>query len=451
MTMKRRDFLRSCIGMTLGGSLLYGAIGSRRADAAEVDDYKALVCVYLAGGNDSFNMIVPATATAHADYAAVRPGLAVARDDLVALTGVGYGMHPQAAALASPFNSGDLAVVANCGNLVAPLTAAQYRAGGVALPPQLFSHSDQRRLWMAGDATGASEDGWCGRLADMLVAQNVPASPAINFNMGGINLLQSGHRSDQYSLTRQGNGYVTLHGSKNNSDAKRTFGAYRSLAEQAKPASHPLIAEYGRIQLASLAAVESVKQALDAAPALMTTFSYDDEQKFGRDLEVVARMISARAGLGAKRQIFFIRLGGWDTHAGQAADHPRLLETLATGLDEFSRALVEMGVSSQVTTFTASEFGRTLSANGDGTDHGWGGHHLVMGGAVAGGKIYGTMPEWKLDGADDAGKGRIVPSTSNDQFGATLAKWFGIADGELDTLFPNLKNFTQRDLGFMRL
>ena len=448
MTMKRqmnrREFLRNCIGLSLGGSLLYSGGGL----AAPADDYKALVCVYLAGGNDSFNMIVPTDSAGYADYAASRGDLAVPKAELVALNGTTHGFHPKAGKLATLYNSGRLAVAANCGNLIRPVTAAEYRSGSAELPPQLFSHSDQRRLWMSGDASGDSIDGWAGRMADLLVAQGKAGGPAINFNFGGVNLLQSGHASEQYSLTRQGNGYVTLHGSKGK-EGKRSFAAYKTLAQQAQAASHPLLREYARIQLRSLEVTAAIGAALDAAPSLATTFTISDNQKFGRDLEVVAKMIAARQGLGASRQIFYIRLGGWDTHANQAADHPRLLETLATGLHEFNAALEALGVAGQVTTFTTSEFGRTLSANGDGTDHGWGGHHLVMGGAVSGKRIVGRMPSWRLGSSDDAGKGRIIPTTSNDQFNATLAKWFGFSDAEIDRIFPNLKHFAARDLGFM--
>ncbi len=451
-TMHRRAFLRSCVAAALGSSVLYTAgVAGNAARAAAFDDYKALVCVYLAGGADSFNMIVPTESAGYADYAASRGGLAPRRDDLKPLRGVGYGVHPDAAKIADLYNANRLSVVANCGNLVRPLSAEEYRSGNVALPPQLFSHSDQQRLWMSGDPTGGSLDGWAGRIADHLVARQLPADPAINFNFGGINLLQSGSSVSQYSLTRQGKGYVTLHGAKPGSGGQRSIDAYRALARQARSAANPLVREYARIQLRAMEAVTSIQAALDDVPQLATEFTISDEQKFGRDLEVVAQMIAARQGLGARRQIFFIRLGGWDTHANQASDHPRLLQTLATGLDEFNRELDELGVSSQVTTFTATEFGRTLSANGDGTDHGWGGHHLVMGAAVDGGRIVGQMPDWKLGGADDAGKGRVIPSTSNDQYSATLARWFGVSEQSLGTIFPNLRNFSDTDLGFMKL
>lgn len=447
--MNRRQFLRRCVGAALGSTLLYSATGgSRRAEAA-FDDYRALVCVYLAGGADSFNMVVPTALPAYDNYAASRGGLAVEKSTLVAMSGTDYGFHPKADKLATLFNANRLAVVANCGNLVRPVTVAQYQSGAVELPPQLFSHSDQQRLWMSGDASGDALDGWGGRIADELVRQNVPHNPAINFNFGGINLFQSGALSSQYSLTREGSGYVTLHGAESTADGTRSYATFQALLDQAISDANPLVREYGSIQKKAIAAVADIKQALDAAPPLTTTFTISDDQKFGRDLEVVANMIAARTTLGARRQIFFITLGGWDTHANQGSDHPRLLETLATGFQEFDAALTELGVQSNVTTFTATEFGRTLSANGDGTDHGWGGHHLVMGGAVDGGKIYGTMPDWTLGGADDAGKGRIVPSTSNDQFNATLAKWFGISDAQLGATFPNLANFSVRDLGFL--
>ena len=448
--MTRRGFLRSCVGTALGSTLLYSAGGLlKTAGAAGVNDYKALVCVFLAGGNDAFNMLAPTDGALYSDYAASRGGLALARGDLHPMQGTGYGFHPVAADLATLFNDQKLAVVANCGNLVRPVSRDEYLNTTATLPPQLFSHSDQQRLWMTGDASGENQDGWGGRVADYLVGQGVPQNPAINFNFGGVNLFQAGQDSPQYSLTRQGKGYVTLHGTKRHTGGERTLDQYQALAQTASTSGNRLIREYAKIQLRSMSDVQLIKAGLDAATPLTTEFTTSDNQKFGRDLEVVAKMISARNTLGAQRQIFFVKLGGWDTHANQAEDHARLLKTLSTGLKEFNAALGELGVANQVTTFTSSEFGRTLSANGDGTDHGWGGHHLVMGGAVNGGQIIGRMPDFRLGGQDDAGKGRVIPELSNDQYFATLTRWFGLAENELDKLFPNLRNFSSKDLAFM--
>lgn len=456
----RRAFLKGTMAAALGSTSLYASMSMMNAVQAAVqnpaafDDYKALVCIFLAGGNDSMNMVVPTGAEEHAVYATSRGNKAIATADLVQLgNATEYGLNPNAEALKALYDSNKLAILGNVGSLINPITRAQYQQKSAPIPPQLFSHSDQQAIWMTGDATGAQPSGWAGRLADLLHTNGLDKAPGINFNFGSVNTFQTALLTGQNSLTPQG--VATMAGSSTEAGL-RSYNAYEALIQEAKAnGGHELLAEFSRLQQRSIDSSALIKAALNDVAPLANTFQSteaDPLSPFAAKLAMTARAIKANTGangLGSKRHIFFVTLGGWDTHAKQDQDHPRLLKTLSTNMKEFQAALEELGVAGNVTTFTNSEFGRTLTSNGDGTDHGWGGHSLVMGAAVNGGKIYGTMPDLTLDGPDDTGLGRIIPTTSVDQYAATLGSWFGLGNTELDTLFPNLKNFNNRNLGFL--
>jgi uncharacterized protein (DUF1501 family) len=350
--------------------------------------------------------------------------------------------------LSSLYASGKAAVVANVGPLVVPTTKTQYRAASVPLPPKLFSHNDQQSLWQAGAPEGAVT-GWGGRMADLLASGNsnqgftaVTVTGAASF-LSGPSLLQYQVGTAGPTLINALTG--TLFGSTTASSTLRT------LVTQAR--SSMFENEFNAFNSRSINTTGVLKTAIDALPPLATAFPTagvaNVGSQLGSQLQMVARMIAARNALGMKRQVFFVSQGGYDTHDFQLRDQATLHTQLAAALDAFYKATVELGVANQVTTFTASDFGRTLTSNGDGSDHGWGSHHFVIGGAVRGGSIYGTFPDIAMNTNEDLGSGRLLPTTSVDQYAGTLARWFGVADGSLNTIVPNLANFTTRNLGFM--
>jgi uncharacterized protein (DUF1501 family) len=347
------------------------------------------------------------------------------------------------------FQQGRVALVANVGPLVAPLTRDEFLRGGSAVPPQLFSHSDQTTHWQTSLPDQPARTGWGGRAADLLHSLNGNAGISMSISLAGTNTFQVGQIVTQYQVAPEGpvglESYVpAAAGLDGASIAIRRLLArsYGNLFERG----------YRGIFQRSLDSNDVLVQALATSPALATAFPDTD---LGQQLGMVAKLIAARGALGLERQIFFVAAQGYDTHGGQIGDtplvgaHADLLTELDGALSAFDAAMRELNVADSVTAFTASDFGRTYSINGDGSDHGWGGHHLVLGGAVAGAKIYGRMPELALDGPDDAGRGRWIPTTSVDEYSATLARWFGVADSDLPLVLPNLGRFAAADLGFM--
>jgi uncharacterized protein (DUF1501 family) len=447
----RRDFLR--MGARGGAAAAMWLTFGRPAQAAvSVSDYKALVCLYMIGGNNGFNMVVPTTSAAYATYAASRTNLAIPQASLLALNGTAsdgnaYGFHPSMAAAQSLFNAGHMAVVANVGTLVQPTTVAQAKAASVTLPRQLFSHLDQTTAWMTSLPNQLSRIGWAGRLADVMAQQGFSPALGVNLTVAGNNYWQSGSTTQPYALSTGDAARLEV-----TSDASYRSGARQSIAQsfitQASGGGNLLMAEFANLLVSADAKVDIVNNALNAAGDLTTTFpSMTADSGLGSQLHEVARVIKAHASLDA-RQIFFVQIGGFDTHNTELATQASLLSVVNANLSAFWNALNEIGAQNNVTLFTMSEFGRTLGSNGDGSDHAWGNHHLVLGGAVQGG-WYGTMPSLAVGGADDVGQGRILPSTATDQYGATLARWFGVDDASLLTVFPNLANFPTRTLSFM--
>ena len=452
----RRQFIHFGASTLASAGMLSTMGGLQRALAATTDvtGYKALVCVFLFGGNSSFNWVVPTSTAAYNTYKSSRSNLALAQNSLLPLNGTAsdgntYGLHPSCTELRTLFNATNAAVIANVGTLVRPATAPQARGGLVPLPPQLFSHSDQQTLWQTSIADSAERYGWAGRIADLLVDQGVMPNLATNINVGGANYLQEGRRSIPYVLGADGAPVMnaTDNGSYRNG-ARRN--AVLQLLNQAATDENFLVREFASIQQNAADKVSFVNSAFSAAGNLTTQFpSFAGDSNLGRQLQQVARAIKARSHLGDSRQIFFVSHGGYDTHNAELGTQQELLNQLSKNLSAFYAALTEMGVQNNVTLFTASDFGRSLGSNGDGSDHGWGGHAMVMGGAVRGGRFYGTMPSLAVNRPDDDGSGRIIPTTSTDQYAATLARWFGVQDADLDVVFPNLKNFSARDLGFL--
>lgn len=460
MKFDRRDFLRSCLHGALGGASAVSALGSLGLLNAAVaagsgtifPDYKALVCVFLHGGNDSFNTVVPRDAAHHGIYAASRGALAVPQAGLIGLDpladglpgdGALYGLHPQMSALAGLFNAGQAAVVANVGTLVYPITQQQYLQGSVPVPPQLFSHEDQAIIWQTSRPDDGNASGWGGRIADLLHGGNPNQAQSMLVSLEGQALFQRGDIVNQYVMSSFGVeeiGYLDAWG---NDAGAAAFNALLQDGTQ----SHVFERSYARAMNSAIANYEAIGAALNAAGTVATAFP---DSRLGRQLRMVARLIKARTQLNLRRQIFFVSLGGFDTHGSQAEVHPGLLADLSESLKAFHDATVELALASQVTTFTASDFGRTVSINGDGTDHGWGGHHFVVGGAVRGKRFFGRMPSLAQNGnPDDAGYGQLIPTLAVDQYAATLARWFGLSETGIDDILPNLGHFANRDLGFL--
>jgi uncharacterized protein (DUF1501 family) len=423
------------------------AVSQMLGVSAPFTDYRALVCVFLFGGNDSFNMLVPRSQPEYDAYAASRQNLAIAQGALLPINplvgdGSQYGLHPAMSGLQGIFESGHAALIANIGPLVQPTTKDQFFNNGATLPPQLFSHNDQQDQWHALKGVSLTDTGWAGRIAD-LIRDNVTSQQlATNVSLVGNTLFQAADETVAYAMGPTGP--LPFFG----------FGTDGIALEQRLAFERIVNAQYGSmyarafadVQRRAISAVDRVTAAIAAAPPLSTVFPVSP---LGQQLATVARLIAVRDRLAMQRQIFFVSTGGFDTHDDQLTLQPALLGNISDSLAAFYNATVELGVDSAVTTFTQSDFARTLTSNGDGTDHAWGGVQTVLGGAVLGRRIYGAYPSLALDGPADVGGGRVIPGVSADQYAATLATWFGIPDTDLGLVAPNLANFAQRNLGFL--
>lgn len=448
--MTRRRFVKA-----LGaGGLVYaagrspGTVWAQAAGVGGFSDYKALVCVFLFGGNDSWSMVVPRSDAEYAAYAQSRQNLAIAQDQLLpvnALNGNGvlYGMHPSMQGLADLFESSRCAVVANVGPLIAPTTREQYAAGSVPLPPQLFSHNDQQGQWHSLRGKATSGSGWAGRIADVLAGQLSSQQLALNVSLSGNTLFQAGTVATPYVMGADGATTFTGFGDTGAALARQT--AFQNVVN----ADHGTVYEraFADVQKRAIQYADLVNDALAAASTLATPFPADSQ--LATQLQTVARMIAVRERLGMSRQVFFVATGGFDTHDNQLEDQPGLLGDVSASLAAFHAATVELGVAANVTTFTQSDFGRTLTSNGDGSDHAWGGVQLVIGDAVQGRTLYGAYPVLSIGGPEDVGGGRFIPAVSADQYAATLARWFGVDESQIPTIAPSIGNFTETDLGFM--
>jgi uncharacterized protein (DUF1501 family) len=427
------------------------ALGAIAADTSDVrnnsisSDYKALVCIYLRGGNDGGNTLVPIDNSSYKSYAQARAEVALSQSSLLAIKpktfndGRSYGLHPNIPELQSLFNKGNLAILANVGTLLAPTNLSSYMAGS-SLPLQLYSHLDQSNQWQSSISDQPIiPTGWGGRLGDLMNSANSNAKISMQLSLNGSNLFQTGQNVIPYSIYNGGaqvlNGYW-----ENNSGyqtIKTIFGT---------PSSNIIANTFSQTSAKSVSDSEFMVNVLNAAPNLKTNFP---NSNIGRDLQMVAKLISVADSLGLKRQTFFISHDGYDCHGSLLQTHQGLLTDLSSAMNAFNNATIELGVSSQVTTFTASDFGRTYAPNSGGTDHAWGNLQFIMGGAVKGGDIYGTMPSLNLGGPDDTGRGRWIPSTSIDQYNATLAKWFGVSSTNMSTVIPNIDRFSNQNLGFL--
>jgi len=445
----RRAFLKTtCCSAAAGfAAASFSRFGLMNALAQTTTDYKALVCVFLFGGNDSNNMVIPYDAAGYNAYKTARGGLALAQGSLLPVTppsiGSPFAFHPRFTGLQSLFNNKNLAVLANVGTLVQPTTVTQFRKGGVMLPINLFSHSDQEAQMQSAILDRTADTGWAGRTADKIQAAYGGNFPII-ISLAGTNVFCEGLVAQ--AIQSNGNPTQLLSGFGGGTDSNNRLSALQSL----------LTFDTGLslIQAASTTTGNAIQNGQTLASALATgtplATVFPKNSYFSSQLQQVAKIIQVRQALGLQRQIFFVSMGGFDTHSGQLAQQDSLFNDLNQSLSAFYQATAEMGVASNVTTFTLSDFGRTYSPNSDGTDHAWGSHHVIVGGAVKGGDFYGTFPTLAVNGPDDAtGQGRWVPTTSLDQYAATLASWFGVTPADLPSIFPNLPHFTTPTLGFM--
>lgn len=457
LDVSRRAFLQRASALSIAGAatpfvLNLAAIGE--AAAATATDYKALVCVFLYGGNDYANTLVPADNSNYALYNAQRPTLSYAQSALAGTIlapktplsgGQQYALAPELAPILPIFNAGKMAVILNVGTLVQPTTKTQYINKSEPLPPKLLSHNDQQSYWQSSSPEGATS-GWGGRIGDLFQAGNGIATTTC-INLSGNAVFLTGKAAVQYSVTTNGPIGLNANTSLQGSTAAATL--LKSLIST--PVNHQFETVLTTVGSRALSLYSSVTSALTGAPTTTTVFpaAADPGSSLGAQLKEVAKLISVSSTLGAKRQVFFVSTGSFDTHDGLATVHPKLMTNLADALRAFYDTTVELGVANQVTTFTASDFGRALTANNDGTDHGWGSMHFVLGGAVNGQAYYGTPPLVGNGTSDDIGQGRLIPTTSVDQYAATLANWFGVAASDLPTVLPNIGNYTTKTLGFV--
>ena len=478
----RRRFICKTLHAALGvsafsafGNLQLVHAAARAKAAYAFSDYKALICIFLYGGNDSFNMIVPADNAHYAQYKTVRPSLAVAQNQLLTLNapasgkgspgdGGQYGLHPSMPELAALFNQAQspVAILANVGSLVGPVTKAQVENDSAALPPQLFSHADQLAYWQSSPPSNSPATGWGGRICDLLASVNPAGLPMLT-SLNAEDAFIRGENSNNYIMSADSASTLQLPYDPAGPGMESAFRALHAAGTQA----NALERTYAGTMNHSLATASIINGALMAqgAPDFASYFPNATGYDIDTQLLTVAKLIWAANNnvtgyTGQKRQVFFVTTGGFDTHSGQLDAQPALLGLLSKSLAGFYKALHSAGLDQKATAFTASDFGRTLSTNGNGTDHGWGGHHFAVGGAVAGGKFYGddttgsgnaAMPSLLLsdNNPNDAGYGQIIPTTSIDQYSATLASWFGVAPADIPLLFPNLSNFSTRNLGFI--
>lgn len=469
----RRRFLGSMLAAagTSAAPFAINLAAMGAAAAQTAGDYKATVCLFMTGGNDAFNTVVATDPASWAEYQRLRGGndngnLALAApgasNGLLPITpntaqaGRSFALHPSLAPLKALFDSGRAAVVANVGTLVQPTTLAQYKAASVALPPKLFSHNDQQSVWQSGGAEGATS-GWGGRMADLFASTNGNAT-FTSISAAGNSVYLSGRTVRQFQVNPAGNPPVEM-----------LTGALFHTSAASNPlqaiitasSSDPMEKEYAAIMQRAIAAQGVLASSIPAAGAggvpEPTTYINPitlraSVNPLAKQLQMVARIIAGRNGLGAKRQVFFVNLAGFDTHNGQLTAHADLLAKVAHAIAYFDTVMASLqgtDMRQQVTLFTASDFGRTFASNGDGTDHGWGAHHFVVGGAVKGKDIYGTFPPSGEGHALDVGSGSLLPTVSVDQYGATLASWFGVPAAQIAGVFPNIGNFSTRNLGFM--
>ncbi|MEM9292699.1 MAG: DUF1501 domain-containing protein [Acidobacteriota bacterium] len=460
--LSRRRFLGQASCSAIGATSLFStllnlrsanalALETTRADLSATiaapkalpgSDYKALVCLFLAGGNDSFNMVVPRGTAEHREYSTIRADLALPASSLLPLNGAGtdgreFGLHAGMPEVRSLYDQGDLAFVANVGSLVEPTTKTGIVNGNARLPLGLYSHSDQIMHWQTSLPDQRSGLGWAGRTADLLRSSNADDRVSMNLSLSGTNVFQSGSSVVPYAIRPEGNGSIGIRGfGEDDLFGQLQTAAINNMVDEQY--QNLFLQTFAQTNRNAIDAHQLFSAAVGSVSPLSTTF---DPDPVSQSFRMVARTIAARQSLGVRRQTFFILFGGWDHHDEVLNAQGQMLPVVSKALGSFHGALTELGLLQDVVTFTASDFGRTLSSNGRGSDHAWGGNHIVMGGPVRGGQMYGTYPSLYADNDLDTGRGRLIPTLSCDEYFAELAAWFGVSDSDLGTVLPNLDRF----------
>jgi uncharacterized protein (DUF1501 family) len=444
MRANRRSFIKYASLAAAGNIAGLRPFGALNALAQTTTDYKALVCIFLFGGNDANNMVIPFDTAGYNNYSTIRGPLALAQNTLLPLTPLpNFALHPSLPDIQTLFNGGNAALVANVGTLIEPTTRAQYLAGQT-VPSNLFSHPDQQLEWQNQAASGATPTGWAGRMADLLSPTYNPSAtiPMIT-SVGGDTLFCNGAASTPVSVSPGNLGGASC--SEGSECPARQMAAQALLTFNSGVS---LVTADDQITSNAYNYAQILTAATQSVTPLKTVFP---TTSLGPQLQQIAQIIQVRAALGVQRQIFFAGIGNFDTHAGQLGSQSALLAGISPALAAFYQATQEMAIQDSVTSFTMSDFSRTFQPNSNtGSDHAWGSHHIVIGGAVKGGKMYGTYPTLALAGPDDSGtNGRWVPSTASSQYAATLAQWFGVPVAQLPMVLPNIGNFKVNNLGFV--
>jgi uncharacterized protein (DUF1501 family) len=403
-------------------------------------DYKALVCILLSGGNDSYNMLIPKGNSEYNQYAAVRSNQAIPQNDILGLSpissiGKELGIHPALGGLQSLFNDGNLAFMSNVGTLIEPTTKGGIQGQTAKLPLGLLSHSDQVMHWQTAIPQDRTDVGWGGRMADIIKSLNDNNDVSMNISLGGNNIFQRGNEITEYAINNTGG--VAIQG-WNNPEPFLNMMTQDINSMLNKEYQDIFKDSYRGVLKRSIDSNEIFNAAIEGVEPFNTEFT---QNQFSQNLRMIAQSIAARESLGFQRQIFFVQLGGFDNHDELLNNHNNLMTVLDAGLTEFYNALEELNLTDCVTSYTISDFARTLTSNGNGTDHAWGGNTIVMGGAVKGKEIYGEYPDLALGNELDIGGGVLIPSMSADSYFAELALWFGISPNDLSLILPNIGNF----------
>ncbi|GAA5221244.1 DUF1501 domain-containing protein [Membranihabitans marinus] len=458
----RRKFLSQMGCAALGYSTFYSSIINLKAlNAAAIDnsdveaagDYKAMVCILLSGGNDSFNMLIPHEQSAYQNYATTRSNLSIPHSDLLALRNQGSGLtthavHPGMTEVQTMYNNGELAFVSNVGTLIEPTTKEQFHNNSHRLPLGLLSHADQIQQWQTGLPHERSATGWGARVTEMIQSMNTNQNISMNISLSGNNVFQQGNGIFEFSIGSDG--ATGIYGFDNdwNIEQVRTDAIKNFMDHQYEDIfKQTYVNTIKNAHNATLEFQEGMEHAQDFGNLFSSHY-------LSQNLEMIAKVISVQAELGFNRQIFFVNFGGWDHHDDVIEEQNEMLPVLSKALYEFQQALKIINKQDEVTSFTISDFARTLTSNGNGTDHAWGGNTIVAGGAVNGGKIYGQYPNLALKTNLDLGNGVLIPTTSADEYFAELALWYGVSSSEVHSIFPNLKNFyaqqsTSSPIGFL--